>query len=206
VSPGAYISRNEAATLSGVAPSVVNKAIEQKVVRVERASAGPLIDARDVGVLRIFGELRFGLPVGVKRHLAGWLREAEAGAELPLSASLVVRKDAALGELIDRALRYVQLRDRLVEVNPDRQGGEPVIRGTRISIRGLAKQIEAGEDDDVLRDEYDYLEPEAFEFAVLWARANPRRGRPARDAAPSTNAAPAGRAELLARRRQVPAG
>jgi len=200
----AYISRNEAATLSGVSSSVVNKAIEQKAVRVKRASAGPLVDARDVGVLCIFGELRFGLPVGVKRRLAGWLRDAEEGAELPLAASLVVRKDAALGELIDRALRYVELRDRFMEVNPDRQGGEPVIRGTRISIRGLAKQIEAGEDADVLREEYDHLDPDAFEFAVLWARANPRRGRPVRDAVSSTNAPPR-RAELLARRRQVPA-
>jgi len=204
MSSSAYISRNEAATLSGVSPSVVNKAIEQKAVRVKRASEGPLVDARDVGALRFFGDLPFGLPVGVKRRVAGWLREAEAGAELPLAASLVVRKDAALGGLIDRALRYAQLRDRLVEVNPGRQGGEPVIRGTRIPIRGLARQIEAGEDADVLREEYDYLDPDAFEFAVLWARANPRRGRPVRDAVSSTTA-PALRAELLARRRRVPA-
>lgn len=206
MSPDAFISRNEAATLSGVSPSVVNKAIEQKVVRLKRATAGPLVDARDVGVLRIFGELRFGLPVSVKRRVAVWLREAEDGAELPLAASLVVRKDAALGELIDRALRYADLRDHLVEISPDRQGGEPVIRGTRISIRGLAKQVEAGEDADVLRDEYDYLDPEAFDFAVVWARANPRRGRPARDAVSSATAAPTGRAEVLARRRKVPAG
>lgn len=205
MSTTAYISRNEAATLSGASPSGVNKAIEQKAVRVKRASGGLLVDARDVGALRIFGDLRFGLPVGVKRRVAAWLREAEAGAELPLAAGLVVRKDAALGELIVRALRYVQMRERLVEVNPDRQGGEPVIRGTRITIRGLARQIEAGEDADVLREEYDYLDPDAFEFAVLWARANPRRGRPVRDAVSSTNAL-ALRAELLARRRQVPAG
>lgn len=130
---------------------MVNKAIEQKVVRVKRVTDGPLVDARDVGVLRIFGDLRFGLPVEIKRHLAGWLREAEVGAELPLSASLVVRKDAALGELIEAAVRYAQLRERLVEVSPDRQGGEPVFRGTRITVRGLAKQIEAGEEAAVLR-------------------------------------------------------
>lgn len=50
-----------------------------------------------------------------------------------------------------------------------------MIRGTRVPVRGLAKQIDAGESLEVLRQGYD---EDAFEFAVQWAKANPRRGRP----------------------------
>jgi uncharacterized protein (DUF433 family) len=91
---------------------------------------------------------------------------------------------------------------RFLEINPDVQGGEPVICGTRIPIRGLAKQIEAGESPEVLRTEYPYIDPDAFEFAVRWARENPRPSRPPHFADEPTNRPePAARAALLARRR-----
>lgn len=187
-----YISPNEAATLSGASASAVSKAMEQRIVRTKRGKRGAVIDARDVGALQVFVALPFRLPVGLKRRIATWLRTAEVGEELPLSDAVFVRKSVETGESTLRALRYVALRERFLEVNPDVQGGEPVIRGTRIAIRGLAKQIEAGETFEVLLEEYDYIDPEAFEFAVLWASANPRRGRPLGIAAASSF----GRAEL----------
>lgn len=197
-----YISRNEAAKLSGASATVVNKAIEQQAVRTKQSKAGSMIDARDTGALQIFSTMSFGLPVTLKRRMTTWLRSAEAGAEMPLTDALIVRKSDASDEATHRALRYVELRERFLEVNPDLQGGEPVIRGTRIPIRGLAKQIQAGETMEVLRQEYDYIDPEAFEFAVLWTSANPRRGRPVRPEAISSGVEPAGRAELLAKRRR----
>lgn len=187
-----YLSPNEAATLSGASASAVSKAVEHRIVQTRRGTRGAVIDARDVGALQVFGALSFRLPVGSKRRIAAWLRTAEVEAELPLSDAVFVRKSVAVDEAISRALRYVASRERFWEINPDVQGGEPVIRGTRIAIRGLAKQIEAGETFEVLLEEYDYMDPEAFEFAVLWADANPRRGRPLGIAAASSF----GRAEL----------
>lgn len=197
-----YISRNEAARLSGASATVINKAIEQRAVRTKRSKAGSLIDARDTGALQIFGALSFGLPVAMKRRMTTWLRDAEAGAELSLSDALLIRKSEASDEATARALRYVALRERFLEVNPDVQGGEPVVRGTRIPIRGLAKQIEAGETLEVLRQEYDYIDPDAFEFAVLWSSANPRRGRPPSRTEEAFSAMPPARTELLAKRRR----
>jgi uncharacterized protein (DUF433 family) len=89
--------------------------------------------------------------------------------------------------------------ERFIEVNPDVQGGEPVIRGTRIPVRGLARQIEAGESHEVLRAEYDYIDPEAFDVAVRWAHDNPRPARP--DWPTADGPEPAARQALLARRR-----
>jgi uncharacterized protein (DUF433 family) len=199
--PIGLLTRNEAAQLSGASPAAVNKAIEQRVVAIKSVRRVTLIDARDVGAMMFFAGLQFGLPVKEKRRVSRWLRTAEAGAETSLGEALVVRKTPLLDEAVKAALRYAELKERFLEVNPERQGGEPVVRGTRIPIRGLAKQIEAGETPEVLRREYDYLDEDAFEFAVQWAKANPRRGRPsARRAATSLPEPPSRRAGIERRR------
>jgi uncharacterized protein (DUF433 family) len=200
------LTRNEAAQLSGASSATVNKAIEQRVVATKSVHRSSLIDARDVGALTLFADLRFGLPVKEKRRLCRWLRTAEPGAETSVGVAVVVRKTQDLDRATKAALRYAELKDRFLEVNPERQAGEPVIRGTRIPIRSLAKQIEAGESLDVLRQEYDYLDPDAVEFAVQWARANPRRGRPSKRQTPTPSHEPAGRRAHIERRRRAMTG
>jgi uncharacterized protein (DUF433 family) len=194
------LTRNEATQLSGASSTIVNKAIEQRVVATRSVHRASLIDARDVGALTLFADLHFGLPVKEKRRLCRWLRTAETGAETRLSSAVVVRKTQDLDRVTKAALRYAELRDRFLEINPERQGGEPVIRGTRIPVRGLAKQIEAGESRDVLRQEYDYIDEDAFEFALQWAKANPRRGRPSKRRTSAPSREPEGRSARIERR------
>lgn len=78
-----------------------------------------------------------------------------------------------------RAEEYARLRDQYIQRDPKIMGGEPVIRGTRVPVRTIAALIEAGESHEVLRDDYPHVPEEAYEVAVLWARENPRRSRPA---------------------------
>jgi uncharacterized protein (DUF433 family) len=196
----AYITRNEAAQLSGASVTAVNKAIEQRTLRTKQTPSGAVIDARDVAALRVFATLPFGLPVTTKRKVADWLRDAPSGAEFVIGDAVYVRSNETVQEALQGALRYVELRDRFLEVSPGMQGGEPVIRGTRVPIRGLAKQIEAGEKLEVLREEYDYIDPDAFEFTVVWAKANPRRGRPSRPWKTDEGEEPSRRRELIAQR------
>ena len=42
----------------------------------------------------------------------------------------------------------------------------------------LASLLEMGETHEVLREDYPHIPEEAYPVAVLWAHANPRRGRP----------------------------
>lgn len=119
--PRLLLTRNEAAQLSGASPTTVNKAIEQRVVATKSVHRASLIDARDVGALTLFADLHFGLPIEEKRRLCRWLRTAETGAETSLSSAVVVRKTQDLDQATKAALHYVQLRDRFLEVNPDRQ-------------------------------------------------------------------------------------
>ncbi len=101
----------------------------------------------------------------------------------------MVRVGPEIEKAVQRARRYIELRERLVEVDPEVRGGEPVIKVTRVPIRSLARQIELGETPEILREEYPFRCEEAFELAPLWAKANLRQDRPSRPwADPGTGA------------------
>lgn len=175
------ITRREAAELSGASLVAVNKAIEQRVVLPRRGGARILLTPDDVGSLALLAQVQLALPVAVKRRLAEWARTRPGvDAELRLDGALLVRMPPEIEQAVERALRYVELRERLVEINPEVCGGEPVIAKSRVPVRGLGEQIELGETREVLREDFWFLPEDAFELAPLWARANPRQGRPSR--------------------------
>lgn len=191
------LSRREVAELAGTTLSAVNKAIEQRVVRARRRAGRAFLSAEDVAALRLLSETRVALPVTVKRRVAEWARTVPAaGATLELDGALVVRAGGDVGEAVERARRYLSMRERLVERDPEIRGGEPVIRGTRVPVRGLARQIELGEKREVLLEDYPFLPEEAFDLAPVWTRAHPRQGRPPRPwaEAESATGAPGARA------------
>jgi uncharacterized protein (DUF433 family) len=70
-----------------------------------------------------------------------------------------------------------RLCDRYIQCDPKIMGGAPVIRGTRVPVRTIASLIEDGESRDVLREDNPHVPEEAYGVAVMWARANPRRGQ-----------------------------
>jgi uncharacterized protein (DUF433 family) len=177
----ALITRREAAQLSGTALNAVNKAIEQKVISARRRNHRTLLPAEEVGGLTLLEQMRLSLPVSVKKRIDVWARTRPApDAEFRLDGALIVRMSPEVAAAVKRADRYVELRDRLVEVNPEVRGGEPVITGTRVPVRSLARRIELGETRKILREDYVHLPKESFELAPLWAKANPRQGRPPR--------------------------
>jgi uncharacterized protein (DUF433 family) len=180
-SQASSLSRREVAELAGTTLSAVNKAIEQKVVRARRRGGRVLLSPEDVAALRLLGETRVALPVTVKRRAAEWARTRPAeGATLELDGALVLRLGSDVADAAESARRYVAMREQLVESDPAVRGGEPVIAGTRVPVRGLARQIELGETREVLREDYPFLPEAAFELAPLWARSHPRQGRPRR--------------------------
>ncbi len=175
------ITRREAAELSGTSLATVNKAIEQKVLLPWRGGVRDVLAPEDVGSLVLLAQVRLVLPVAMKRRLAEWVRGCPGvDTELRLTGVLLVRMPPEVEQAVQRALRYIELRERLVEINPEVCGGEPVIAKSRVPVRGLGKQIELGETREVLREDFWFLPEEAFELAPVWARANPRQGRPSR--------------------------
>lgn len=177
------LDRQEVAVLAGVEVRVVDKAVEQGVlslVQGDEGSAFPLEAVRAIALLR---DVELPLPVPTKRHIVGWvsaLPQSDDGSTTLLSQGLAVRYSPGAAEADARARRYVNLRDRWVASDPEVRGGEPVVRGTRVPLRGLARQIEQGEPPQALREDYAHIAEEVFEMAPIWAKAHPRRGRPRR--------------------------
>ena len=62
----------------------------------------------------------------------------------------------------------------LVEVNPQVRAGEPVVRGTRISVHVIADLVAQGAPPSELLEDFPSLTEESLEAAVAYARANPR--------------------------------
>jgi uncharacterized protein (DUF433 family) len=139
------------------------------------------IDVDDVPVLTMLGLLKeMRLSPSHKRTLRKWLRSSDAPPELELAPALVVRRVDEIEQARQRADRYAQLRDRWIVQDPEIKGGEPVIKGSRVSVHTLAERIASGESDEVLDEDFPHIPSEAREIAVLYSRANPRRGRPKR--------------------------
>lgn len=177
----ALISRSEAAALSGASPTTVKKAVDQKIIPTRRVSSRSYIDAEDVAMLAMLSELGgVQLGLGSKRQLRNWLRSRGASPELKLTPALVVRRTRTVEEARHRAERYARLREKWIVRDPDIKGGEPVIRGSRVTVYTLAGRIACGDSPSMLEEDYPHIPAEAREVAVLYAKANPRRGRPRR--------------------------
>jgi len=91
--------------------------------------------------------------------------------------------------------RLQQARALVVE-DPEILGGVPVVRNTRIPVYDVAASARAGTSTDRLLAAYPGLTAKDVELAILYAEANPQRGRPRRVPSPSPR-----KVSLVARRR-----
>lgn len=179
-SPSPLLTRNEIAEISGVSVNAVNKALEQRVARARRQRGRTLLAADEAAALALLSELPIGLSIKLKREVRDWIvkRNPAKAEEFELSRALRVAMTENAADVARRAFDYVRLRERYIEIGSDKMGGVPVIRGTRVPVWTLAQLIEAGEARGSLLEDYPHVPEEAYDVAVLWARGNPRRGRP----------------------------
>ncbi|MGH9918654.1 MAG: DUF433 domain-containing protein [Nitrososphaerales archaeon] len=180
---GRRFTRREAALLAGVKLSTIDKAIEQRVLPVKNAGGQTVTDPDGIALVKILDLIGMPLPVKVKRTVRKWVvadKPYLAGDEpkLFVADALAVSCSTAVSEAARVALRYSELRDRFIEQNPRRRGGEPVISGTRLGVYGIAERIDRGETIETLCEDYPYVPVEAFETARTYAAAHPPLGRP----------------------------
>lgn len=182
----AFFSRREAALLAGVPLKAVDKAIEEKIVKARRSKpGGTLLDADDVMALAVIGRAGVPLRSQAKRKIRRWLQEAqpygpEKSPELQLSDVVVLRLDPGFRDAFTQLSSYREGRERYIESNPEIRQGEPVISGTRIPVRAVAERVKGGDVIDDLIEDYPKVPRKAFEAALIYAQAHPRRGRPVR--------------------------
>ncbi|MFI4985027.1 MAG: DUF433 domain-containing protein [Solirubrobacterales bacterium] len=178
------LTRREAAEITGLSIGVLDKAIEQKIVTVYRRRNQSFLRSDDLAVVVLL-QSTLPLPITVKRQIKRWVHETKPyqraeGAELSIGDALIIRWIPAVSDTIRAAEMYAKLRDQWIESDPQIKGGEPVIRGTRIGVRGVAQRMERGESIESLVEDYPEIPAEAFRAARTYAKAHPRRGRPVR--------------------------
>ncbi len=175
------LTRNEIAEISGVSINAVNKALEQRVAKARRSRGRTLLAADEAAALALLSELPISLSIKLKREVRNWIvqRNPAKAEEFELSRALRVAMTENAADVAKRAFDYVRLREQYVEAAPGKMGGTPVIRGTRVPVRTLAQLVEGGESPKELKEDYPHIPEEAYDVAVLWAKGNPRRGRPA---------------------------
>jgi uncharacterized protein (DUF433 family) len=179
------LTRREAAAITGLSVGVLDKAIEQKIMTVYRRGTQSFLRSDDLAVVMLLQSTSLPLPITVKRQIKRWVHDtkpyrATETAELPISDALIVRWLPAVSDTINAAEAYVKLRDRWIETNPEIKGGEPVICGTRIGVRGIAQRMDEGDTIAILTEDYPHVPAEAFQTAYTYAKTHPRRGRPTR--------------------------
>jgi uncharacterized protein (DUF433 family) len=174
------LTRSEIAEISGVSVNAVNKAIEQRVAKARRRRGRTLLAADEAAALALLSELPISLSVKLKREVRDWIvkRNPVEAEEFELSRALRIAMTENAADVARRAFAYVRLRDEYVEVDPGKMGGTPVIRGTRVPVRTLARLVEGEESRVALKEDHPHIPEEAYDVAVLWAKGNPRRGRP----------------------------
>jgi uncharacterized protein (DUF433 family) len=85
-------------------------------------------------------------------------------------------------------LRRLDEARAMVVSSPDVLNGTPVIRGTRVPVHDVAASVAAGIPTDRMLAAYPSLHAGKVELAVIYAEANPPRGRPRQNAGPAENA------------------
>lgn len=178
------LSRREAAELVGVPLTAVNKAIEQKAIRPVKVRRGVGIPLDEMAPLVVICRIGMPLPSEAKRRIRDWLVTVEAGEdeprELALSEALIVRWSEEFAAIVREARQYTERRDEFLETDLEVKGGEPLIRGTRLTARAVLARLAGGDSVSDLAAEYPDIDPAAFEAAALYARTHPLRGRPPR--------------------------
>lgn len=184
----ADLTIKEAAHLAGVAPRRIEKDCEEGIVPRRktklwmRKTVAAHVPMHAVAYARAMQSLD-GIKMEKKSKRLVWkfLRSSKSDkfGSLELSPGLTLHLEPLVTEVWDRTRIYLETRHEHLAVDSEILGGEPILKGTRITCQSVLGRIEGGETLDDLVEDYPEISKEAFEAALIYAKAHPPRGRPA---------------------------
>jgi uncharacterized protein (DUF433 family) len=123
--------------------------------------------------------LRRELPVMAlrKRVYQAMLHPDAAEGRILAGETVTVNVEAPLARTVEALDRFRHLM-ALVEVDPQIQRGEPVLRGTCVTVATIAALAEGGTPTAEILRHYPSITAKQVEAARVYAKAYPRRGRP----------------------------
>jgi uncharacterized protein (DUF433 family) len=168
----------EAAVLTGLPLKVVNNAIDKKTVSaVAREEGGRLLDARALVSLFLERRLSDRIAPELRRQVFDALAESPRNV-VSLEGGLVKIDLHEPRRQLATSLRELRRARRLVVSDPEIMGGDPVFRGTRVSVHMIAELVAQGSAQAELLESYPRLTAEMIRLAPVYAAAYPLRGRP----------------------------
>jgi uncharacterized protein (DUF433 family) len=180
----ALLTPNEVAVLADTSKSVVEKAVEQKVLASPQSarSRRRFLPLHAVAVAAAAKSLGRRLTVGdkklVARELARLSPAALKTAKIEVAPSVVLHIGSLTRDAVERAQRYAAARDSWIESVEGVQGGRPVIKGSRLTVSAIFGRLSSGDTVEDLMTDYPDIPREAFEASFIYGKTHPQVGRP----------------------------
>jgi uncharacterized protein (DUF433 family) len=185
----ATLTPREVAELSGAPKRVVEKAIEERVLRVQfRALRGAakrpqrMLPTHAVAYAALMAKLDLKLGMAHKKRLLEKLARLKPDemrqARVEVAPAVEIDVGRLVGDAFDRAERYRLNRDAWIAVDEAIMGGTPVIRGTRMTVYSVLGRVTHGDTVEAVLGDNPDLPRDAIEAAITYARTHPFRGRP----------------------------
>jgi len=178
------LTPSQVSAVTGLPLPAVHKAIEYKLIRAKRVRDGHLVQrllSRSQAVyLRLEAKGLRALPLAARRRVARAV-EQDPGIDAMLiseGSAIQIQCKSARKE-VEAGLRCLSEATQMVESDPDLMRGAPVYRGTRIPVHAIADMLSQGATVAEILDGYPALTRENVALAPMYAKAFPRRGRPA---------------------------
>ncbi len=178
----------EAGAVSGLKLKAVHNAIDKHIVEpVAKMRVAPLGKVYRVAPRFLTGEdlVRLRVWRGVGDTLSTERRQRLFAAIAAKPTAKTVKADELLivdlGEArkqVGRGVHNLEAAEAIVAIDKATMGGEPIFKGTRIPVYGIAAMLDAGATSEELLRGYPKLTARMLDLARIWAAAHPRRGRP----------------------------
>lgn len=178
----------EAGAVSGLKLKAVHNAIDKHIVEpVAKARVAPagkggglaprFLTAEDLVRLRVWRGV--GDTLSAERRQRLFLAiAAEPAAKTVKADELLIIDIGEARKQVGRGVRDLEAAEAVVTKDKATLGGEPVFKGTRIPVYGIAAMLDAGATPEELLSGYPALTERMLGLAHIWAAAHPRRGRP----------------------------
>jgi uncharacterized protein (DUF433 family) len=178
----------EAGAVSGLNLKAVHNAIDKHIVEpVAKFSGAPAGEVKRVGprfltsgdllLLRVWRGVGDALSAERRQRLFVAIA-AKPAAKTVKADELLIVDIAEARKQVDRRVRDLEAAEAMVIKDKATLSGEPVFKGTRIPVYGIAAMLDAGATADDLLSGYPKLTERMLGLARMWAAAHPRRGRP----------------------------
>ncbi|MEO8812957.1 MAG: DUF433 domain-containing protein [Caulobacteraceae bacterium] len=177
----------EAGAVSGLKLKAVHNAIDKRIVEpVAKARVAPIgaihrtprfLTGEDLVRLRVWRGVGDTLSAE-RRQLLFVAIAAKPAAKTVKADELLIVDVGEARKQVDRGVRDLEAAEAVVAKDKATLGGEPVFKGTRIPVYGIAAMLDAGATAQELLSGYPKLTERLLDLARIWVAAHPRRGRP----------------------------